>query len=99
MMEATKKLLRHGMGLGKVQVHCASQEKYGIAQGAYWFQRCVQVAGVDDGGDGSVRECMSEWGKDPKTDYFPPPIFACTMIDTWLSWSSFLSTWDSFPLP
>jgi hypothetical protein len=66
MMAETKKPLRYGTGLGKVQVQCDSQEKYGIAQGACWFQRCVQVAGVDDGGDGSVHECMSEWGKDPK---------------------------------
>jgi hypothetical protein len=35
MMEATTKgTLRHGTGSGKVQVCCASQEKYGIAQGA-----------------------------------------------------------------
>jgi hypothetical protein len=47
-------------------VRCTSQEKYGIYQGACWFQRCMQVVGVDDGGDGFVHECMSEWGKDEK---------------------------------
>jgi hypothetical protein len=26
----------------------------------------MQVVGVDDGGDGFVHECMSEWGKDEK---------------------------------
>jgi hypothetical protein len=57
------KLLKHIMGSGKLQVHCASQKNYGIAQGALWFHRCVKVVGVDNGGDGSVRECMSDWGK------------------------------------
>jgi hypothetical protein len=98
MMAGNNKPLRHGTGSGKVQVCCASQEKYEIAQGVGSRGAC-KFAGVDDGGDGSVCECVSEWGKDPKIDSFPPPIFSCTMIDTWLSWSSFLSTWDSFPLP
>ena len=54
------KLLKHIMGSGKLQVHCASQKNYGIAQGAFWFHRCVQVAVVDNGGDVSMRDCMSD---------------------------------------
>jgi hypothetical protein len=40
-----KKSLRHDIGSGKVQVCCASQEKYGITEGSCWFQRCMQVEG------------------------------------------------------
>jgi hypothetical protein len=53
-----KKPLRHGTSLGKVQVHYVSQEKYGIAQSSYRFQRCVNDAEVDDEGNGSVRESV-----------------------------------------
>jgi hypothetical protein len=54
------KPLRHSTGSSKVQVCCASQEKYGISQGACRFQRCMQFAEFDDGGDGSMCECVSE---------------------------------------
>jgi hypothetical protein len=48
-----------------------------------------------------VADCVNALvnGEMCQTNYFPPPIFSCVMIDTWISWSSFLSTWDSFPLP
>jgi hypothetical protein len=49
-------LLRHSVGSDKVQVCCASQEKYGIAQKCFQFHTCVNVVEVNDGGDGSVRE-------------------------------------------